>query len=127
MTEQDIKTKTQRIYSLKDEIRERENEIRTIEGEIRTHYIEQAEAQFPHIKRGDKVIVTHQTWTHKGYVTYKSEPLFFAYARYNRFAYELNDYGIEFVFNQPKKNGQPGQKEVCFYRGSIVELEKVAE
>lgn len=127
MTEQEINQRKSRIYELKDEIRERENTISKIEDEIRSHYIAEAESKFPNIKRGDKVIVTHQTWTHKGYVTEKTEPVFFAYARYNKFAYELNGSRIEFVFKFPKKNGEPSQKEISYCTGSVVEMEKVNE
>lgn len=127
MTEQEINEKKKQIYAIKDEIRERECAIQKLEGEIKTHYLQEAEAKYPHIKRGDKVVVTSKTWTYNGYITSVSEPLFFAYARYNRFAYELNDSLIELVFKQVKKNGEPSQKETCFYSGSIVKIEKVNE
>lgn len=127
MTEQEIKTKKEQIYAIKDEIREKQNAIRELEGQIQSHYIQQTEAKFPHIQRGDKVVVTSKMWTHKGEIQNVSEPLFFAYARYNRFAYELNDSLIEFVFHPVKKNGEPSQKEACFYSGSIVSIEKVTE
>ena len=128
MTEQEIKAKKEQIYAIKDEIREKEHAIRELEGQIRTHYIEQTEAKYPHIKRGDKVIVTTKVFYGiSGYRTEVSEPLFFAYARYNRFAYELSDALIEFVFHPLKKNGEPSQREVCFYSGSIDKIEKVTE
>lgn len=127
MTEQEIQAKIQEIHKLKDDIREKDRTIRGIEGEIRSHYVKEAEARFPNIQRGDKVIVTTRTWTAKGYITNQTEPLFFTCARYNRFAYELNDSGIEFVFNQVKKNGEPSQKEVAFFRGHITNIEKVTE
>ena len=127
MTEQEINEKKKQIYAIKDEIHEKECAIRQLEGEIKTHYLQEAEAKYPHIKRGDKVVVTSKMWTYKGYVESVSEPLFFAYARYNRFAYELNDSLIELVFKQVKKNGEPSQKETCFYTGSIVSIEKVNE
>ena len=127
MTEQEINEKKKQIYAIKDEIREKQCAIQKLEGEIKMHYLQQAEAKYPHIKRGDKVVVTSKTWTYKGYVQSVSEPLFFAFARYNRFSYEINDSGIEFVFKQVKKNGEPSQKETCFYRGSIVKIEKVNE
>ncbi len=128
MTEQEIKAKKEQIYAIKDEIREKQNAISKLEGEIRTHYIEQTEAKYPHIQRGDKVIVTSKIFYGiSGYKTEVSEPLFFAYARYNRFAYELSDALIEFVFHPVKKNGEPSQREVCFYSGSIDKIKKVTE
>ena len=81
MTEQEIKTKKEQIYAIKDEIREKECAIQKLEGELRRHYLDEAEAEYPHIKRGDKVVVTSKTWTYKGYVQSVSEPLFFAFAR----------------------------------------------
>lgn len=127
MTQDEIATKKALIYAIKDEIRKKQNAISELEGQIRQHYINEAEAQYPDIKRGDKVIVTTKLWTHNGEIQRVSEPLFFAYARYSRFAYELSDSLIEFVFNQVKKNGEPSQREVCFYSGSIVSIEKVTE
>jgi hypothetical protein len=127
MTEQEIKSKRDEIYKLKDQIRELESQITNIECELKSHYLTEAEKELGGIKRGDKVIVTTKTYTRKGDVIEKHGPLFFAYARYNRFAYEINDSLIEFVFWQVKKNGEPSQRETCFYRHQVVKAEKVTE
>jgi len=126
MTEQEIKSKRDEIHNLKGQIQELNGKITEIECELRGHFLSEAEKKHG-IQRGDKVIVTHRYWTYQGYVTEQSEPLFFAYARYNRFTYEIGENGIEFVFRQPKKNGQPSQKETCFLECSVTGVEKVTE
>lgn len=126
----EIEVKRAKIYELKDKVRELNGKISELESEIKCHFLDEAESQFPNVKRGDKVIITTKSLKmglKPGYDYTTHEPLFFAYSRYNRFAYEWNENGIEFVFKVPKKNGEPSAKETAFYRCNIVSMEKVEE
>ena len=129
LTEQEIKEIREEIKKINSEINELQCRERELKNKLTNNNIEIAQSCYPGINEGDKVEVTIKTWDFKtsSYENSKKETLYFKDVRPSHYGDKTDPNRMEVVFNQPKKDGSRGLREVYHHTSMIIKIEKVAE